>query len=254
MVHDWVGGDMGKISNSAFDPIFFMHHAYVDYIFEEFRQHQATSCDDVNLERDYRPPDDLCQTCSDTDTQGHGRYDTMWGYNHIRNIDGLWLNWTTEFYNYEPRPSCPDTCSGKYLYCDKSFNISMYPDGICVTRTKDEFTCNKLRVKRDANFLTPSISCDTSGIKFELLHGDGTNNSMSVKTASEKLKMFFTSFIGIETSIKEDESESTPSATGIIFGIVLGMVIIVLIAYICRKYAQSSEGRAYTTTSTQCAL
>ena len=39
-VHNWVGGDMGIVQNSAYDPIFYMHHAYIDFIFEEFRQHQ----------------------------------------------------------------------------------------------------------------------------------------------------------------------------------------------------------------------
>ena len=41
-VHDWVGGDMGDVPRAAFDPAFYMHHAYIDYIFEEFRQNQIT--------------------------------------------------------------------------------------------------------------------------------------------------------------------------------------------------------------------
>ncbi|XP_053390411.1 putative tyrosinase-like protein tyr-3 [Mercenaria mercenaria] len=259
MVHDWVGGDMGIVLNSAFDPIFYMHHAYIDYIFEEFRNHQkqAERCKYIDLESDYRPMNDLCQKCSDTDTRGHGPDDTMVGYNHIRNIDGLWLNWTTEFYNYEPRPSCPHNCSGKYLYCDKSFDASKYPDGICVTRTKSAATCNNLRVKRDTKSLTPSISCDRPGNKFEVLHGDGRNRRMSVKTALEKLKLFATSFLGTKKSTEKAENESRPCITGIIFGIGFGIetvVIIALIAYICLKYAQLSGGGQYITTSTQDAL
>lgn len=36
--HVFIGGDMERLNTAAFDPIFFMHHAYVDYIWELFRQ------------------------------------------------------------------------------------------------------------------------------------------------------------------------------------------------------------------------
>jgi len=39
-IHDWVGGDMGKVPFSAFDPIFWMHHTFIDYMWEVFRKHQ----------------------------------------------------------------------------------------------------------------------------------------------------------------------------------------------------------------------
>jgi len=35
-VHDWVGGSMMMLTTSASDPIFFMHHCYVDLIFEDW--------------------------------------------------------------------------------------------------------------------------------------------------------------------------------------------------------------------------
>lgn len=39
-VHDWIGGDMGSVTVSAFDPVFYLHHAFIDYIWEKFREHQ----------------------------------------------------------------------------------------------------------------------------------------------------------------------------------------------------------------------
>ena len=36
--HVFIGGDMERLETSAFDPIFFFHHAFVDYIWEQFRQ------------------------------------------------------------------------------------------------------------------------------------------------------------------------------------------------------------------------
>jgi tyrosinase len=40
-VHDYIGGDMGVVENSAYDPIFWFHHAFIDYIWESFREHQT---------------------------------------------------------------------------------------------------------------------------------------------------------------------------------------------------------------------
>ncbi|KAH9495705.1 putative tyrosinase-like protein tyr-3 [Bulinus truncatus] len=36
--HVYVGGAMSQLDTAAFDPVFFLHHAYIDYIFERFRQ------------------------------------------------------------------------------------------------------------------------------------------------------------------------------------------------------------------------
>ncbi|KAH3824746.1 hypothetical protein DPMN_126599 [Dreissena polymorpha] len=42
-VHDWVGGDMGYLGSAAYDPIFYMHHAFIDYIWEQFRRRQSSN-------------------------------------------------------------------------------------------------------------------------------------------------------------------------------------------------------------------
>ncbi|KAH9495731.1 putative tyrosinase-like protein tyr-3 [Bulinus truncatus] len=36
--HIYVGGTMSQLSTAAYDPLFFLHHAFVDYIFESFRE------------------------------------------------------------------------------------------------------------------------------------------------------------------------------------------------------------------------
>lgn len=41
-VHDWVGGDMGAVPYASYDPVFWMHHAFIDYIWEQFRKQQQT--------------------------------------------------------------------------------------------------------------------------------------------------------------------------------------------------------------------
>lgn len=43
MVHVFLGGHMSGIPCASVDPIFFLHHTYIDLIWEEFRQeHQLT--------------------------------------------------------------------------------------------------------------------------------------------------------------------------------------------------------------------
>ncbi|CAH1800671.1 unnamed protein product, partial [Owenia fusiformis] len=48
-VHSYVGGQMGDIDFSPNDPLFWMHHAFIDCIWEEFRQNSQTT----NLATEY---------------------------------------------------------------------------------------------------------------------------------------------------------------------------------------------------------
>lgn len=85
---------MGEPSVSANDPIFFMHHAFVDLIWELWRQQRQSDAD-----RDHAYPDDRPE-CSNT----HHYY-----YN---NVDKLATFYTSELYQYRPRPSCSDVSCG----------------------------------------------------------------------------------------------------------------------------------------------
>lgn len=40
--HVWVGGFMFVIRVSPNDPTFYMHHSFVDYLWEQFRQNRQT--------------------------------------------------------------------------------------------------------------------------------------------------------------------------------------------------------------------
>jgi len=39
-IHDFVGGDMGGTNYAAYDPLFFLHHSYVDYLFAYYEELQ----------------------------------------------------------------------------------------------------------------------------------------------------------------------------------------------------------------------
>ncbi|WAR12635.1 TYR3-like protein, partial [Mya arenaria] len=106
-VHNWVGGDMADGSYAAYDPVFYMHHAFIDFIWEKFRRHQISTCQ-INPETAY---------ATRTGNSGHGPNDPMYGFSSLNNIDGLKNVWTERFYNYEESPQCPN-CNSRYLYCD----------------------------------------------------------------------------------------------------------------------------------------
>ena len=105
--HNWVGGDMADIDTAAFDPLFYMLHAFIDFLWEGFRSRQKAVCR-VDPEKDYPLL---------TGGPSHGPSSAMYGFDGLKNIEGLRNYWTESWYNYESRPQCPD-CRSKYLYCD----------------------------------------------------------------------------------------------------------------------------------------
>ncbi|WAR12599.1 hypothetical protein MAR_026779, partial [Mya arenaria] len=76
----------------------------------------------------------------------------MQAFEHLRNIDGMWNNWTTDFYSYEPQPQCPDCGNLTYLYCDKCIDSIRFSSGVCVSK---QISDCKERGRRSAPNLTP---------------------------------------------------------------------------------------------------
>ncbi|WAR00160.1 TYR1-like protein, partial [Mya arenaria] len=129
-VHDWVGGDMSQIAFSSFDPVFWMHHTYIDYVWERFRRHQKKNCKHVDVESDYRPERDLSQN----NAPGHSLTSPMHGFEYLQVRQGLSNIWTSLYYDYEDHPVCPDCGNSENLYCDKTVDPTR-PKGVCVTKT-----------------------------------------------------------------------------------------------------------------------
>ncbi|CAI4227628.1 unnamed protein product [Auanema sp. JU1783] len=113
-VHIFVGGDMFDTSTSANDPIFFMHHSFVDLIWEQWRLAKQSRADRELL----YPPDN--QLCSSNNHFGAGG---LLPFTPMRNVDGLSNKFTDNLYSYAPRPTCSAAnanCGSPALFCDLS--------------------------------------------------------------------------------------------------------------------------------------
>ncbi|KAH3689147.1 hypothetical protein DPMN_053108 [Dreissena polymorpha] len=104
--HNWVGGQMSGLNTVAHDPVFFLHHAFVDFIWELFRNHQFFDCR-VDPSSDYPEV-----------TGEHHSTRAMDGLPGYRNIDGYRSYWTQNWYRYEHSPTCP-VCNSPYLTCTR---------------------------------------------------------------------------------------------------------------------------------------
>ncbi|VDM62936.1 unnamed protein product [Angiostrongylus costaricensis] len=103
--HVWVGGFMFVIRVSPNDPMFYLHHAFVDYLWEQFRKKQQS--------REQR------ETQWDTCNELHG-YDEQMKPFRLQNRDGLSNQYTDE-YDYEPVRHCTSMipeCDSPYYWCD----------------------------------------------------------------------------------------------------------------------------------------
>uniref|UniRef100_A0A7E4ZX04 ShTK domain protein n=1 Tax=Panagrellus redivivus TaxID=6233 RepID=A0A7E4ZX04_PANRE len=111
-IHIFVGGDMLDQSTSGNDPIFFMHHSFVDFIWELWRNQRQNRFDRENA----YPLDQ--QQCSSPNHFGSA---LMRPFEPWRNHDGLSNKYTDNMFSYAPRPTCATgDCGSKYLFCDRS--------------------------------------------------------------------------------------------------------------------------------------
>ncbi|KAJ1356375.1 hypothetical protein KIN20_014079 [Parelaphostrongylus tenuis] len=107
--HVWVGGFMFVIRVSPNDPMFYLHHAFVDYLWEQFRRKQQS--------REQRES----QWAQDTCNELHA-YDEQMKPFRLQNRDGLSNQYTDEWYDYEPVRHCTPVlpeCDSPYYWCDK---------------------------------------------------------------------------------------------------------------------------------------
>ncbi|KAK3085574.1 hypothetical protein FSP39_005484 [Pinctada imbricata] len=139
-VHVWMGGQMSMLTTSSYDPVFFMHHAFVDLIWEEFRQNSRRAGVDIN--RDYP-------------TANYGEHD----FHGPDAPLGLTTNLTVAEaiddenippqvrYRYERRPSCGRNrdCGSDKLRC-----VQRGRNYICISKTLVEYQTD-LQIEQATN-------------------------------------------------------------------------------------------------------
>ncbi|CAC5419672.1 unnamed protein product [Mytilus coruscus] len=117
MVHGWVGGidgHMGDVNLSPADPVFWLHHCFVDYLWEKFRERQTKL--GINSETDY--------PVVPTTNPGHLPNRSMDNLIPPKtNIQGYSNSFTKRIYRYADAPTCGNKCGGAFngfLFCDRS--------------------------------------------------------------------------------------------------------------------------------------
>ena len=128
-VHNWVGGVMADVPISPADPIFFMHHAFIDCLWEQQRFLQQRRFG-VDPRFDYpndsyalgvRFPQPDGQILRHPSESYHRSLATMQPFGNIRNIDGLSDVYFDHYYTCHSSPTCSRSrphCGSPYLFCD----------------------------------------------------------------------------------------------------------------------------------------
>ena len=129
-VHNWVGGIMADIPISPTDPVFYLHHAFLDCLWEQLRSVQRKRNPNFNPEYDY--PNDTealgvgveqidGTILNNTQDSYHYALNHMLPFAPLRNIDGHSDIYFNEFYACEPSPICTarnTDCGSPYLFCE----------------------------------------------------------------------------------------------------------------------------------------
>ncbi|KAK3107006.1 hypothetical protein FSP39_004789 [Pinctada imbricata] len=133
--HGWVGGNMWGLETAPFDPMFFLLHCYIDYLWWQWQSDNK----EESFTWEY-PSNDFGP---------HGEDEVAMGLqingNNITNGEAFGMEWAFEYVQYEPRPSCvceKPTCIGPNMRCE----FQSGAPAICVTAT----TSMNCRRKREA--------------------------------------------------------------------------------------------------------
>lgn len=127
-------------SLSASDPVFYMHHAFVDYIWEKFRERQrALECGQIDPGTDYPVFDEFSRNPTQADHMPEAEMD---GMEFLINRQGIENFWTENWYGYAERPSCANNCSdSEEMFCDEDINM-------CVGKMSDNLEIDKFPLVR----------------------------------------------------------------------------------------------------------
>ena len=107
-VHNWMGGAMWWTNTAPQDPVFYLHHTYIDYMWEMFRRKMK------KFGRD--PSSDYPELGNNAPL--HAADYPMIGFESFRNIDGYSDFFTQYIFQYES-PSCQACHLSPWTICNK---------------------------------------------------------------------------------------------------------------------------------------
>ena len=128
------------------DPIFFMHHAFIDCIWQKFREEQQQS----PIETEY--PTSTGGSGLNIGGSLHEPYSRMNPWTHLYNIHGLSDHYTNYYYECapEPRECCSnENCGSDILFCHNGLcKAKVAPNGNCEGLGNDACYCNRRQTAR----------------------------------------------------------------------------------------------------------
>ncbi|XP_021354627.1 tyrosinase-like protein 1 isoform X2 [Mizuhopecten yessoensis] len=116
-IHSWVGGHVGLMNMATRDPLFFLIHCFIDYVWWRFQQQQ--------IKRDIDPSSDYPINYG---SHQHRPSAKMTGFPDYRNRDGYSNHWTRDIYTYQLSPECPQCGHSSWLKCVR---------GVCVSKARN---------------------------------------------------------------------------------------------------------------------
>lgn len=108
-VHIWVDGQMNNLALSPHDPVFYTHHCFIDYVWEQFRWKQMKNGINPYTEKVILPPSDIIEL--------QNRTDPAVGLTGYYNVDG-YSKMIANLYKYSSRTQFPSCSSGPGMFCD----------------------------------------------------------------------------------------------------------------------------------------
>ncbi|KAH9507512.1 putative tyrosinase-like protein tyr-3 [Bulinus truncatus] len=143
IIHNYVAGAMATPDTAANDPVFFMHHAFIDYIFERFRQKlRSRGVNPAIYPREISTP-----LHAPNSPMRLGKYTQADGYSEN----------TARGITYEPVP----TCSSRNTTCGRRFLVCQTSTGMCLPTVRSTATpSNRTRRSVDICHLPPPPTYD----------------------------------------------------------------------------------------------
>lgn len=203
-VHEFVGGHMIYTPISPNDPAFFLHHTFVDYLWETWRLAKQTY---ETRETDY--PQHGPQAC------GSQHYaDAPMRPFPMLNKHGLNNSYAT-LYKYAPTPTCKLGCIGPYLFCDTVRNrclSKVRPGGNCTGLEKFD-SCYKSTCL-NGKCTSENIGATTDASQSTSITSPELASTVISLTTTESETTGFTSFSTSTTEPYDYNSEESDEVGG----------------------------------------